>query len=319
MNDKRVIGVDVGKRWLDIASEGAQQTARVANTHEQVLRFVNDLNPNRDVVVFERTGGYERLLETALAEKRVAWAVIHSQRLKAFRLALGIKAKTDAIDCRLLRGYGRNRLDAGELRFGRVADVTRHSLLTRRRQLEAMLHAERCRLAMGVAGAVRTSIEKLIADIEADLPVIEAELTAHEAKDAELRFKQDVLCQQIGIAQATARKLLVDLPELGQLRAKEVVSLGALAPRVHESGTIKRRKGLVPGRGCVRSALYFPALTAMRRDPDMAEFANRLKARGKPNMVVVAAVMRKLLVRLNARLRDALAERAGQAAAPAAA
>jgi transposase len=200
-----------------------------------------------------------------------------------------------------------------------VADVTLHGLLTRHRQLEAMLHAERCRLAMAPEGAVRASIENLIGHLEADLPVIEAELAALEARDAEFRLKRDVLCQQIGIANKTARKLLAHVPELGQVNAKAAASLGGLAPHVHQSGTIERHQGLVHGRGCVRSTLFLPALTAMRRDPEMARFAKRLRDRGKPKMVVVVAVMRKLLVRLNARLRDALA--AGtveQTAAPAA-
>ncbi len=319
MDSKRVIGIDVSKLWLDAAAEGTDRVERFSNAASQVFAFVGRLNPARDVVVFERTGGHERLLEIALAEKGVPWAVIHSQRVKAFRLALGIKAKTDAIDSRLLRGYGRNRLDAGELRFGRVADVRLHSLLLRQRQIEAMLHAERCRLATATHDAVRASIEQLIAQLEAGLPVIEAELMAHEAEDAQLRRKQEVLCEQIGVAQTTARSVLADLPELGQLKAKEVASLSTLAPCVHESGTTKRHKGLVPGRGNVKRALYFPALTAMRHDPEMAAFAKRLRARGKPNMVVVVAVMHKLLVRLNARLRDALeADQATQAAAPAA-
>jgi transposase len=189
-----------------------------------------------------------------------------------------------------------------------VADVWLHSLLVRQRQLEAMLHAERCRLAMAAHDAVRASIEQIIAQLEAALPVIEAELAAHEAQDAQFRRKQEVMCRETGVAKITARAVLAYVPEIGRLKAKEVTSLGALAPRIYESGTIKRRQGLIPGRGSVKRALYFPALTAMRQDPDMAAFAKRLKDRGKPTMVVVTAVMRKLLVRLNARLRDALDE-----------
>jgi transposase len=320
MDSKRVIGVDIGSRWLDVSAEGTDRVERVSNAPDQVAAFVGRLDPTGDVVVFERTGGHERLLEAALAEKSVPWAVVHSQRVKAFRVALGIKAKTDAIDCKLLRGYGRNRLDAGKLRFGRVADVRLHSLLLRQRQIEAMLHAERCRSAMAGHDAVRASIEQIIANLEAALPIIAAELAAHKAQDPQFRRKQDVLCQQIGVGEVTARSVLAYVPELGELNAKEVASLGALAPSIHESGTIKRHGRLVPGRASVKRALYFPALTAMRRDPEMAVFAKRLRDRGKPKMVIVAAVMRKLLVRLNARLRDALDldQVSRQTAAPAA-
>jgi transposase len=317
MNGKRVVAIDVGKFWLDVACEGTERVRRLANTAAGVDQLVGQLDATSDLVVFERTGGYERLLEVNLAAAEVPWAVLHSQRVTAFREARGIKAKTDALDAKLLRAYGRDRLDAGKLRLGRLADVVLHALLVRRRQLIAILHAERCRLDVAAA-VVRPSMERLIAHLERELEAVEAELTAHEAGDQQYRRKQEILCEQTGVAEATARTLLGELPELGCLTAKEVAALGGLAPRVHQSGTIKRRRGLSPGRGAVKQALFYPALTAMRRDPDLAAFAQRLRDRGKPGMVVVGAVMRKLLVRLNARLRQVLAHDAASLAASAA-
>jgi transposase len=306
MNGKRVIAVDVGKFSLDVAVEDCERVRHLANEGTAVERFVAGLDPARDVVVFERTGGYERLLEACLARAGVAWAVLHPLRVAAFRRARGIKAKTDAIDAKLLRAFGRDRLNGGDLRFGRAADVTLHALLARRRQLEAAAHAERCRLDVAASAAVRGSIERSIAHIEAELVAIEVEVSAHAAADHQFRRRCEVMCRQAGVAETTARTLLAELPELGRLSAKEAASLGALAPRVYESGTIKRRRGLTPGRAAVKRALFFPALVAMRHDPDLAGFAKRLKERGKPGMVIVVAVMRKLLVRLNARLRDTL-------------
>jgi transposase len=315
MNGKRVIGVDVGKFFLDVAVEGREQVDRLANKVEPVQHFVEGLDPACDVVVFERTGGYERLLEACLAHAGLAWAVLHSVRVVAFRRARGLKAKTDTIDAKLLRAFGRDRLDAGDLRFGSVADVTLQALLTRRRQLTAAVQAERCRLDVATIAAVRASIARSLTHLEAELEAIEAEVSAHAAADWQFRYRCEVLCRQAGVADATARILLAELPELGRLTAKEVACLGALAPRVHESGTIKRRRGLAPGRAVIKRALFYPALAAIRHDPDLAEFARRLRRRGRPGMVVVVAVMRKLLVRLNARLRDALASEAPAARA----
>jgi transposase len=309
MNGKSVIGVDVGKFWLDVAREGTEQVKRLANTAQGIDRFVAGLDPAGDVVVFERTGGYERLLQSALAGAGVSWAVVHSRGVRAFGEAKRIKAKTDAIDARLLRSYGRDRLDSGDLRLGQVADGRLSALLARRAQLRAALHAERCRLDVAATDAVRASSERMTAHIEAELDAIEAELSKLEADDQELRRKQALLCEQIGVAQATARTLLAELPELGRLNAKEIACLAGLAPRVRQSGTIRRWRGIVPGRTQVRSALYYPTLTAMRRDPDLAAFAGRLRQRGKPGKVIIVAVMRKLLVRLNARIRDAFAVR----------
>lgn len=319
MDGKHVIGVDVGKRFLDVAREGAASVERHANEKAAIAALAESLDAARDVVVFERTGGYERMLETALAAAGVAFAVLPSQRVRAFRQAQGIKAKTDRIDARLLRAFGRDRLNAGALRLGRVEDVTLDALLMRRRQLKGALHAERCRLETAALNSVRASILRMVEHLEAEVAAVEAELAALEASDAELRAKQAVLCRSIGVGHVTARALLAELPELGRLDRKEITALGGLAPRVHQSGGTEKRRGLVPGRTAVKVILFNPARTAIRHDPEIAAFCRRLRGKGKPGKLVLTAVMRKLLVRLNARLRDWLAAKARpEAAAPAA-
>ncbi|OKO66901.1 transposase [Bradyrhizobium sp. AS23.2] len=315
MNGKRVVGVDIGKHWLDVATEGSERVARSSNNAAGIAAFIEKLDPSQDVVVFERCGGWERPLEAALADRAICWAVVHSQRVKAFREAQGVKAKTDRIDARLLRDYGRDRLNAGKLRLGRREDVTLDALMARQRQLKAMLHAERCRAATAAVEAVRCSTERTIAHLEEMLAAIAAELVQHEVGHAELAFKEGVLCSQIGVAEQTARALLAELPELGRLARKATTALGGLAPRVHESGTIRRRRGLAPGRTAIKVILFNPARTAMRFDPQIKEFCSRLRAHGKPGKVIMVAVMRKMLVRLNARLRDATAQTSTAAAA----
>jgi transposase len=257
-------------------------------------------------VVFERTGGYERLLEAALAAANVRWAVVHSKRVKAFRVVQGIKAKTDTIDCRLLRGFGRDRLDAGDLRLGRTEDVTLQALVARRRQLNGMLHAERCRQESAGVELVGASIARTIAMLEAELAAIEAELAQHIADDPELSLKEEVMCSRIGVAQTTARALLAELPQLGRATAKEITALGGAAPRVHQSGVMQKRRGVEPGRAAVKVILFNPARCAMRFDPQIKAFARRLRKRGKPGKVIMVAVMHKMLVQLNAAVRDAL-------------
>jgi transposase len=315
MNDKRVIGVDIGKSWLDAAWQDAARVQRYSNDAAGIAALIEKLDPAQGIVVFERCGGWERNLEQALAEKTICWAIVHPQRVKAFRAAQGIKAKTDRIDARLLRDYGRDRLNAGKLRLGRREDVTLDGLITRQRQLKAMLHAENCRMATAALEAVRASIERMIAQLEEELAAIEAELVRYEHEHAEPAFKEEVLCRQIGVAKATARSLLAELPELGRLDRKEIASLGGMAPRVHESGSIRKRRGLAHGRAAIKVILFNPARTAMRCDPQIKEFCSRLRARGKPGKVVMVAVMRKMLVRLNALLRDAMLQAPTAAAA----
>ncbi len=315
MNDKRIIGVDIGKYWLDVAWEQTRRGQRYSNDAGGIAALIEKLDPAQDVVVFERCGGFERNLEQVLADKTICWAIVHPQRVKAFRAAQGIKAKTDCIDARLLRDYGRDRLNAGKLRLGRREDVTLDGLITRQRQLKAMLHAENCRIATATLEAVRASIERMIAQLEDELAAIEAELVRYEHQHAEPTFKEEVLCRQIGVAKATARSLLAELPELGRLDRKEIASLGGMAPRVHESGTIRKRHGLAHGRAAIKVIMFNPARTAMRWDPQIKEFCSRLKARGKPGKVIMVAVMRKMLVRLNALLRDAMRQAPTAAAA----
>jgi transposase len=306
MDGKRVIGVDIGKHWLDVAREGVTKVERHANDAAVIAALVGTFDPAGDVVVFERCGGYERALEASLARAGVPWAVVHSARVKAFRQVQGIKAKTDTIDARLLQAFGRDRWDAGQLRLGRVEDVVLEALMARYRQLKAVLHAERCRRETAAIAPVRASIERIIAQLEAELAAIATELGRHEAGDPQLAFKQAVMCERIGVAQTTARVLLAELPELGRLTGKEITALGGLAPRVHQSGRTQRRRGLANGRAAVKVILFNPARSAMRWDPEIRAFCARLRARGKPGKVIMVAVMRKLLVRLNAAVRDAL-------------
>jgi transposase len=319
VDSKRVIGVDIGKRCLDVAREGVAQIERHANDAAAIAALVTSLDAARDIVVFERCGGYERTLEAALAAAGVPWAVVHSQRVQAFRAAQGIKAKTDAIDARLLQAFGCARQNAGDLRLGRAVDVTLDALMARRRQLKAALHAEHCRLETAAVATVRSSIARMIGQIEAELAAIAAELAGYVADDAMLKRKQTVLCGQTGVGEHTAQALLAELPELGRLDRKEITALGGLAPRVYESGTIRKRRGLAPGRSSVKVILFNPVRTAMRFDPEIKAFCERLRRRGKPGKVIMVAVMRKLLVRLNAILREAMAnDVCGSAAAAAA-
>jgi transposase len=308
MDGKSVIGVDIGKRWLDVARADVAAVERHPNEASAIAALVATIDPASDVVVFERCGGYERALENALAAAGIAWAVVHSARVKAFRQVQGIKAKTDPIDARLLQAFGRDRLAAGQLRLGRSADVVFHALMARCRQLRAARHAEWCRRETAAIEPVRASIDRMIAQIEGELAAIEVELRAHKAGDPQIAFKEAVMCERKGVAEATAQALLAILPELGRLDRREIASLGGMAPRIHQSGRMQQRRGLTPGRTAVKAILFNPARSAMRWDPEIKAFCERLRARGKPGKVIMVAVMRKLLVRLNAAVRDALSQ-----------
>jgi transposase len=236
MDGNRVIGIDIGKWTIEVAREGSARTERYANEAAAIAALVSELDPACDLVVFERTGGYERLLETALAAAGMRWAVVHSKRVKAFREAQGVKAKSDTIDCRLLRNFGRDRLNATTC--GWAGSRTSRSPVWWR----VSVSSTPCCMPSAVAHT--------IALLEAELGQIEAAVAAHIAEDPQLAVKERALCQRIGVAHTTARGLLALLPELGQATAKEITALGGIAPRVHQSGTTHKRRGLEHGRGC---------------------------------------------------------------------
>ena len=125
--------------------------------------------------------------------------------------------------------------------------------------------------------AVRASIQRMVAHLEAEAEAIGAELAAHEANDAEIAAREAVLCRRIGVGRATARALIAELPELGRLDGKQITALGGLAPRIHQSGSSEKRRGLVHGRTAVRTILVNPARTAIRRDPEIAAFCRRFR------------------------------------------
>lgn len=308
MDGKRIIGVDIGKRMLDVAREGQSRVEQHANEPAAIAALVHSLDRARDIVVFERCGGYERALEAALAAAEVPWAVVHSLRVKAFRTAQGIKAKTDALDAELLRLFGRDRLAAGDLRLGRIEDVRLDALMARRRQLNKALHAENCRLETAAIAAVRASIARMIAHLEHELAAVEADLGRHEANNPQLAFKQRVLCGRIGAHRPPPGRCSPNCPSLAGSTAGRSPPWPAWR-RAHTRAITQRRRGLAPGRAAIKVILFNPARAAMRFDKDIAAFCARLRARGKPGKVIMVAVMRKLVIRLNAALRDALAER----------
>ena len=242
-----------------------------------------------------------------MAAAGVPWAVVHSARVKAFRQVQGIKAKTDAIDARLLQCFGRDRLSAGKLRLGRAEDVTLDALMTRRRQLKAALHAEHCRLetaAVELGSRPRSSARSPSSSASLARSRPNSPSTKPMTRSSASRSK---FCARAKASHVPPRdRCSPNCPSWVGSTVRRSVRWAGLAPRVYQSGRTERRRGLAPGRSAIKVILFNPARTAMRFDPEIVAFCARLRARGKPGKVIMVAVMRKLLVRLNAALRDAL-------------
>jgi transposase len=302
MADKVIVGVDVSKDWLDLcASSGT--TGQIANTPEAVAAWLDKVAPA--LVGFEPTGGYERELVAAVRARGIAYVRVHPNAVIAFRNSRGVKAKTDAIDARLILAYVSDKLARREPCQSRLGDERLRALAARRRQLVEALQAEGCRLDHAALPEVRHSVETVIAVLRQSLDRLEGDLTAAIAADPAALALWRLLQTILGIGPAVATALLADLPELGLLSGKQIAALVGLAPHTRRSGKTRWRETTGHGRPGVRRALFNAARAAIRHPSHFRTFYDRLVGDNRrPGKVALVAVMRKILVAANAVARD---------------
>jgi transposase len=303
MQHKRILGIDVSKLWLDAALAGETAVTRIGNDKAAIARLLARLKP--DLVAFEPTGGYERLLERVLREKGIGAVRLHPNDVVAYRKSRGIKAKTDRIDARLIAAFAADELVRRGPRPRLEGDPVLRELAARRRQLLHTIHAEDCRLAMAEQKSVRRSIGLVVAALGRSLKTLEAEIARHLQSNPKASRDAALLQSLIGIGPVVAMTLIADLPELGQLSGKKIAALAGLAPVTRRSGKTRYPERIGFGRPAVRQAMFNAARAAIRHPSPFRTFYDRLVEQNKrPGKVALAAVMRKLLVTANAILRD---------------
>jgi transposase len=300
---KPTIGVDISKDHLDACRWPGGETRRVGNDaagHKALLRWIAG---EVACVAFEATGAYHAALERALHRAGVPYSKLNPARVRRFAEALGTHAKTDRVDARLLARMGAMvepqpqtptpaiLAELHELQLARAA-LIRERTATKNR-------AGRLTLAL----LKRQSATRL-RQIERALAELDAAIAALIASDEALARKAEVLCSIPGVSMVTAAAILTEMPELGTLEAATAASLSGLAPCTRESGNWKGQARIGGGRGDLRRALYLPALSAARFNPDLKAVYDRLRARGKPAKLALVAVMRKLVILANVLVRD---------------
>ena len=306
-----VIGIDVAKAHLNVAAIGrrfkARRTANDPEAHAALARTLVRLAP--ELVVMEASGGYENAVACALQAAGLVVAVVNPRQARDFARGMGYLAKSDTLDARVLAEFGAALLARGDT--ARVLNAAPEpekqvlaAMVTRRRQLVAMLLAERQRLPMAPA-AVRPSVEAMIGAIRAQLDDVDRQMSEHvQAHHAEL---EALLRSVAGIGPVAGATLIAELPELGRLNRREVASLVGVAPFADDSGTRAGRRRIHGGRFELRRALYMATLTATRYNAVIKAFYKRLIERGKRPKVALIACMRKLLTILNAMVRNGTA------------
>lgn len=298
------IGIDISKDSLDVAAHGSGQRLQSENSEQGLKRLGEELLAlNPELVVMEASGGYERLCAAMLTQAGLAVAVVNARQVRAFAMATGVLAKSDAVDARVLAHFAaavRPPVRALPDEQRQVLD----ELMGRRRQLVGMLVMEKNRLAQARNPGVKREIKSLIAILEKRIAGCDGELQRLIQASPIWRAQEDLLLSFKGIGPVNARMLLIEMPELGTLNRKEIAALAGLAPIARDSGKHKGRRSIAGGRGQVRSALYMAAVCAMRANPVITAFYQKLREAGKPAKVALVACMRKILTILNAMLRN---------------
>jgi len=298
------IGIDVSKSRLDWAVWPDKTAGRLPHDEDGIAQLVGQCRQLRpDRVVLEATGGYEVNCATALLAAGLPVVVVNPRQIRDFAKALGLLAKTDALDALVLARFAqaiRPELRALPDQQAQALEA----LIARRRQLIGMQTMERNRLAQALP-SLRSGIRDHIDWLRRQIANTTDGLRQALEDSPAWQVRSDLLKTAPGVGDITAMTLIAELPELGTLSGKQIAALVGVAPLNRDSGTLKGRRITWGGRASVRSALYMAALTAVRPGKGaLADFHQRLRAAGKPFKVALTAVMRKLLTRLNAMVRD---------------
>jgi transposase len=303
VSDSFFIGIDVSSQTLEVARSDQASTWQVANDVAGIEQLVQQLAvAGPALVVLEATGGYEFEAACALQSAGLAVAVVNPRTARDFARAMGALAKTDALDARMLAAFARVLHQHPEReRFVKpLADAQLQrlqALVLRRRQLVQMITSERQRLRLSHAAA-RPSIERVIEFLRHELEDSDAEVAAHvQQHHADLAA---ALASVPGVGATSVAVMLAELPELGKLDRRRIAALVGVAPLNRDSGQMRGQRSIWGGRADVRRTLYMATLTAVRYNPALKTFYERLVAAGKRKKVALVAAMRKLLGVLNA-------------------
>jgi len=298
----RYAGIDVAQDWLDVAVYGIGQPWRVAYDEQGVEGLIGTLREQRiHLVVMEATGGYEVPITVALGTAGIPVAVVNPRQVRDFARSLGKLAKTDRLDAQVLAHFAAaTRPTPRPLPDEQARELG--ALVARRRQLLQM-HAAELQRRQRALPVVRQRIDRVLAVLEQELRGLDQELGDRLRQSPLWREQEDLLRGVPGVGPALTFSLLADLPELGTLSSKQVAALVGVAPLNRDSGRWRGKRVIWGGRAHVRTALYMPTVVAVRWNPVLREFYQRLVTAGKPKKVALVACMRKLLVILNAMLK----------------
>jgi transposase len=302
--DALYIGIDVLKDRLDVHAHPSGQAFAVARNGEGLAGLVERLTAMAPALIaVEATGGFETVVAAALAGAGLPVVVVNPAQVRAFANALGKRAKSDPLDAAIIARFA----EATKPAVRPLPDETARllaDLVARRRQIVEMMAAEGQRERRAGDKRLKKSIARLRKALEKELAEIDGEIDDEMRGSPAWAEKEDLLASVPGVGPVVARTLIAELPELGTLDRRKIAALAGLAPWTRQSGQWKGKSFIGGGRRTVRSALFIAAMVAARYNPILKAFRDKLVAAGKPKLLALIAVARKLLTILNAILRD---------------
>jgi len=301
---RNCIGIDVAKQYFDLHSLKTGQDRRMENSNDgirQCVALCNEIRPK--LIAMEATGGYELALAATLQAEGFAVAVVNPRRIRDFAKAAGQIAKTDKLDARIIAQFAATMEPMPTERINENTQKLK-ALVARRSQLVGLHTAESNRLEHADGKEIRRSIAAVLKVIEAQLKTIDRQITEHIENTPKLRQRSEILDSVPGIGPTTAHMLVTELPELGRLNRRQIAALIGVAPMARDSGTFRGKRMTGGGRKKIRSRLFMPTLVAVRHNPILRAYYNKLLGRGKCKMVALVAVMRKLICILNTMVKN---------------
>jgi transposase len=298
------VGIDVAKATLDLYLLPSGQTQTLSNTKAGFKALLKTLpDPAHCLIVLEATGGFEREVVAELIDAGYHVAVINPKRARDFAKALGLAAKTDRIDARVLALFA-DKVQPAPIEKTPEKQAEMQQLVTRRRQLIDLKTQESNRWGVTHAKAAKKSIQAVINTLEVEIRGIEKVIEALLESDDDWQNKIQLIKSVPGLGDVTAATVVAEVPEIGKLNRQQISALIGVAPYNKDSGPHQGKRSIAGGRKSVRSVLYMAAMSARRSNPVIKAFAHRLAQHGKPFKVIITACIRKLLVILNSMIKS---------------
>lgn len=303
MGNPKYVGIDVAKDSMEVTAHEGTENWNFTNDEAGICKLITRMEKlSPSLIVLEATGGYEVTIAAELHSMGFPVAVVNPRHIRDFARSVGILAKTDILDARVIARYAATVQPAP--RALPTEDTKRlGSIMMRRKQIVSMRTAEKNRLHQADP-AVRERIKAHISWLEQELDNINKELKQMIESNPEWKEKSEIIQSVPGVGPNLAMTILSDFPELGQLNRKQTAALSGVAPFNRDSGKMRGKRGIWGGRAVVRTAAYMSIVSAIRFNPQIKPFYKRLIESGKLRKVAMVACMRKLLCILNAMLKN---------------